>query len=225
MTIKDSMTTPTAFDRITQTLDDFLPDIHDATGGDDLEVLRLSETPSLVAVFTNKVGAASTHYVDLPNLRSELQCNTDLEPRCLLCDLKHRLTKRAILPIYDVSSAEVKVLLVSDTRDPHSLGPQLKAEMRQGGLDKRYLAISRKGYRFTVRSVPAKPSNDMGEVAVADFLAKLESGLISLERVLPVYPNAELWDIPELERSAEAMGLARSDYVGDGGKALEAVTR
>ena len=101
-----------------QTLDDFMPDIPEATGGGDLELLRLSETPSLVVMFTNNVSAASTHYVDLPNLRSELRCNTGLESRCLLCDLKYRLTKRAILPVYDVASAEVKVLLVSDTRSP-----------------------------------------------------------------------------------------------------------
>jgi len=108
-----------------QTLDDFLPETADATGGSDLEVLQLSETPALVTIFTNKVSSSSTHYVDFPNLRSELRCNTGLEFRCLLCDLKYRLTKRAILPVYDVASAEVKVLLVSDTRDPHSLGPQL----------------------------------------------------------------------------------------------------
>jgi hypothetical protein len=207
------------------TFDQFFPDLSDSVGGGELQILRLTETPALVTIFTNKVGAVSTHYVDLPNLRCELRCNTQLESRCLLCDLKYRLTKRAILPIYDVSSAEVKVLLVSDTRDPHSLGPQLKAELRQGGLDKRYLTLSRKSNRFTVKSVPAQPGHDMGEVAVADFLAKLESGLISLERVLPVYGSAELWDVPELERSAKAMGLTRSDYVKAGEKTIEVVTK
>ena len=208
-----------------QTLDDFLPETADATGGSDLEVLRLSETPALVTIFTNKVGSSSTHYVDLPNLRSELRCNTGLESRCLLCDLKYRLTKRAILPVYEVATAEVRVLLVSDTRDPHSLGPQLKAEFRQGGLDKRYLAISRKSNRFTVKSVPAKPGHDMGEAVIADFLAKVKSGQISLERVLPVYANADLWDVPELERSAEASNLVRSDYAGNAVQVVETVTR
>ena len=95
------------------TLDQFLPDLPDSVGGGELQILRLSETPALVAVFTSNVGSSSTHYVDFPNLRSELRCNTDLESHCLLCDLKYRLTKRAILPVYDVASAEVKVLLVS----------------------------------------------------------------------------------------------------------------
>ena len=65
----------------------------------------------------------------------------------------------------------------------------------------------------------------MGEAVIADFLAKFESGQISLERVLPVYANAELWDVPELERSAEALGLVRSDYVGNAGQVAEALTR
>ena len=208
-----------------QTFDDFLPETANATGGSELEVLRLSETPALVTIFTNKVSTVATHYVELPNLRSELRCNTGLESRCLLCDLKYRLTNRAILPVYDIAAAEVKVLLVSDTRDPHSLGPQLKAELRQGGLDERYLALSRKSNRFTVKSVPAKPGHDMGEAVIADFLAKFESGQISLERVLPVYANAELWDVPELERSAEALGLVRSAYAGNAGQVVEAVTR
>ena len=207
------------------TLDQFLPDLPDSVGGGELQILRLSETPALVAVFTSNVGSSSTHYVDFPNLRSELRCNTDLESRCLLCDLKYRLTKRAILPVYDVASAEVKVLLVSDTREPHSLGPQLKAELRQGNLDKRYLALLRKSNRFTVKSLPAKPGHDMGEAAVADFLAKVKSGQVSLEGVLPVYANAELWDVPELERSAEALGLVRSDYVRQAGQVVETVTR
>jgi hypothetical protein len=208
-----------------QTLDDFMPDSPDASGGGDLEVLRLSETPALVAIFTNKIGAAFSHYLDLPDLRAELRCNVGSEHRCLLCDLKHKRTSRAILPVFDVAAARVKAILISDTRDPHALGPQLKAELRKGDLDKRYLALSRVSNKFTVRSVPAKPSNDMGEGAIAGFIEKLKSGLVSLERVLPVYPNSELWELPELERMAEAVGLARADYLGDGGKVLEAVTQ
>ena len=65
----------------------------------------------------------------------------------------------------------------------------------------------------------------MGEAAVADFLAKVKSGQVSLEGVLSVYANAELWDVPELERSAEALGLVRSDYVRHAGQVVETVTR
>jgi hypothetical protein len=206
------------------TLEEFMPDAPDAVSGGDLEVLRLSETPVLLTIFTTTVGDAYTHYVDLPNLRSELQCNIMLEGRCLLCDLKHKRARRAILPVFDVASAQVKALLISETREPHSLGPQLKAEVRKGGLDGRYLVLTRVSNKFRVQSVPAKAGQDMGELMVADFLKKLESGLVSLDRAIPVYLNGELWDVPELERKAEAIGLARSDYVREG-KTLEAAKR
>ena len=60
---------------------------------------------------------------------------------------------------------------------------------------------------------------------MVDFLAKVKSGQVSLEGVLPVYANAELWDVPELERSAEALGLVRPDYAGHAGQVVETVTR
>ena len=71
------------------TLDQFLPDLCDSVGGGELQILRLSETPALVAVFTDKVGSSSTHYVDLPNLRSELRCKGAIH--------FIRLTRRSLL--------------------------------------------------------------------------------------------------------------------------------
>ena len=58
-----------------QTLDDFLPETADATGGSELEVLRLSETPALVTIFTNNVGAVihSLRGVPEPEMRIALQ--------------------------------------------------------------------------------------------------------------------------------------------------------
>ena len=123
-------------------------------------------------------------------------------------------THRAILPVYDVSSTQVKALLISDNRQPHALGPLLKAELRTGGLDKRFLMLTRSGNKFSVQSVPAKEGHDMGEAVVGPFAVRLEKGQITLDRAIPIYPNLELWDVPEIERSAEAMGLKRSDILG-----------
>ena len=41
-----------------KTFDDFLPDAPEATGGGELEVLRLSEAPTLVAAFTKAIAEA-----------------------------------------------------------------------------------------------------------------------------------------------------------------------
>jgi hypothetical protein len=203
------------------TLDDFLPDSPDATGGGDLEVLRLGESPTLVAVFTQVIGEAPTHYVEGANLRAEVHCNLGREGRCLLCDLRRPRTRRAILPIYEVSSCLIKAMLISDSRHSHALGPQLRAQLRAGGLDKRFLLLTRSGNRFTVQSVPAKEGHDMGESVVGPFAERLSNGRVELRRAIPTYPNAELWEIPELERAAEAMGLRRAEYAPVGGTGPE----
>src|SRR5512135_3619995 len=81
-----------------KTFDDFLPDAPEATGGGELEVLRLSVAPTLVAAFTKTIAEAETHYVDGANLRAEVHCNLGREGRCLLCDVRRPRTHRAILP-------------------------------------------------------------------------------------------------------------------------------
>jgi hypothetical protein len=197
---------------MTSTFDDFLPDAAEGTGGGDLEILRITEEPTVVTLFTDRVGKAATHYLALPELRAEVQCNRPHEARCLLCDLRKKRTTRAVLPVFDVQSDQIRALLVSDARYPHALAPLLKGELRKGGLDRRYLAISRKGVKFTVESLPAGDGHDLGETAISQFMEKLEAGAVALDRVLPVYPNAELWNLPELARQAAALGLERSRY-------------
>jgi hypothetical protein len=198
------------------TLDQFLPGASAGAGSVNLDVVRLSETPVVINVFSSSVAAVVTHYVEFSNFRGEVRCNAGLEPRCLLCDQKYKETKRAIMAVYDVASDLIKGLLISDTMSPHALGPQIQAELHKGDLDRRSLLISRVSNKFRVDSVPARTGQNMGERVIADFEKRLKSGEVSLESAIPVYPNLQLWDIPELERRAEAMGLSRSDYVRNG---------
>jgi hypothetical protein len=197
---------------------EFMPDATGAPAGGELETLRLNETPVLVALFTGQVEQTQTHFVEAPNLRAELHCHAGDGSPCLLCDLKYKRTRRAILPVYDVETDQVKVLLVSDSRHPHALGPLLKAELAKGGLDQRYLLLSRQGAKFAVQSVPAPDGGRMGESAIAEFLAGFEGGQLDLTRAIPLYPNEELWDVPEVERKARALGLERSRYVAGRGR-------
>jgi hypothetical protein len=197
---------------MTTTFNDFLPDTAGSVGAGDLEILRVTEESVIVTVFTDQIAQATTHYLDLSELRAEVQCNRAHEAPCLLCDLGKRRTNRAVLPVYDVKSDQVKALLVSDNRHPHALGTLLKAELKKGGLDRRYLAISRSGVKFTVQSLPAGEGNDLGEPAIASFLERLESGAVALDRVLPTYPNIELWNFLELARETAARRLQRDRY-------------
>jgi hypothetical protein len=195
------------------TFDDLFPDSPDATSAGTLEWLRLSEQPAVVVLFTDTIGTTWTHFIDTLSLRAEIRCNAGREEKCLLCDCRLKRTLRAVLPVFDAECSQVRVLLISDNRNPGALGPQIKAELRKGGLDARFLMITRKGNKFSVTSVPAKEGSDMGEDTIAAFLPALQSGAIVLEQTLPTYTNIELWDIPELERRALALGRDRSEYL------------
>ena len=195
--------------------DEIFSDSLDASGVGKLDLVRVNETPVIVSLFTKEVVDVKTHYLG-GSVNCEVQCNRQHESRCLLCDLHDKAITRHLLLVYSVDADAVAVLRVSDTRSPHALGPKLAAEIRQGELDKRFLLISRTGNKYTVSSIPAKDGQDTGERVVKQFLERQEAGKIDLMRAIPIYPNTDLFDVPELERKATAMGAARSDYVAGG---------
>jgi len=79
------------------TLSDIFPEGLETSSG-DLQLIRLSETPSLVVLFTQTIELVDTHYVYYPNLMGEFQCNASSGRRCFLCDISIPLTHRAVLP-------------------------------------------------------------------------------------------------------------------------------
>ena len=193
------------------TLSDIFPESLETYTG-DLQPVRLSETPSWVVLFTQVIEQVDTHYLNYPNILGEFRCNASPGHRCILCDISVPLTHRAVLPAYDFVAAEVRVLLITDSRHPHALGPQIAAELRRGGLAQRILMLTRSRNKFEVKSLSAKPGQDMGEAQIKVFHEELAAGRISLVNALPSRGNTELLDVPEIERAATALGLTRSDY-------------
>lgn len=193
------------------TFDDFMPDASSYSSA-DLDVLRLGETPVVIGLFTFGVATVQTHFVDVPSLRAELHCNVPSESACLLCHVQQPRTNRAVLPVYDVEGDQIRALLVTDSRHPHALGPQLKAEFGKGDLANRYLVVTRKGNKFTVKTVSADASARRGEAEIARFVSRLQANEIDLRRAVAQLRNAQLWEITELDRKATALGLKRSDY-------------
>jgi hypothetical protein len=119
---------------------------------------------------------------------------------------------RVVLPVYDVETDSVKALLVSGAMSPHSLGPQLRVEIDKGGLDERFLLISRRYAKYEVTSTPMTNGAESGEIAIADFMKRLQEGRTSLEGVIPRLSNSELAEIQEVQRKANALGLKQVDY-------------
>jgi hypothetical protein len=195
------------------TLLDVFPQSLDTYTG-DLQVIRLSETHSLIVLFTQVIEQVDTHYLYYPNLMGEFRCNASPGRRCVLCDVSVPRIHRAVLPAYDLVAAAVRVLLISDSSHPYALGPQVVAELRRGGLAERILVVTRSRNKFEVRSLTARPGQDMGESQIRAFQEDLAAGRVSLINALPSRGNAELLDVPEIERAATALGLTRSDYAG-----------
>jgi hypothetical protein len=193
------------------TLSDIFPENLETYAG-DLQLIRLSETPSWIILFTQAIEQVDTHYLNYPNVMGEFRCNAAQGRRCILCDISVPLTHRAVLPAYDLVAAAVRVLLITDSRHPHALGPQIAAELRRGGLTERILMLTRSRNKFEVKGLMAKPGQDMGEAEIKRFQEELASGRISLGNVVPSRGNAELLDVPEIERAATALGRTRSDY-------------
>ena len=193
------------------TLSDIFPEGLETSSG-DLQLIRLSETPSLIVLFTQVIEQADTHYLNYPNLMGEFQCNASSGRRCILCDISIPLTHRAVLPAYDLVAAEVRVLLISSSSHPYALGPQIVAELRRGGLTERILVVTRSRNKFEVKSLTAKPGQDMGESHIKIFQEELAAGRISLSNVIPSRGNIELLDVLEIERAATVLSLTRSDF-------------
>ena len=72
---------------------DVFPESLDTRSG-DLQLMGLSETPSLIVLFTQVIEQADTHYSNYPNLMGEFQCNASSGRRCILCDISIPLTHR-----------------------------------------------------------------------------------------------------------------------------------
>ena len=76
--------------------DEFFPNAPAGAGAGPLDIVRLNETPVVLNVFTDRLAAVTTHYIDFPNFRGEVRCNAGPEARCLLCDLRQKSTRREL---------------------------------------------------------------------------------------------------------------------------------
>ena len=157
-----------------------------------LDVLKLNEQPRIIELFTSDCLEVKTHFVDTGDFRGYVQCNSETEGKCLLCDISQRLETRIILPVYDVETDSIMAMLIPSTVSPSSLGPQLRSEIEKGDLDKRYLMVSRKFDKYTVRSAPISDGAEAGETVIAAFLDQVKAGRASLSDVIKRLPNRDL---------------------------------
>jgi hypothetical protein len=181
--------------------------------GDRFESLAIRERPVTIVAFFTQFARVGLHPgVDIDRQFVHVRCNATDESRCILCDLGEPCKDYFVTPVYFVADAAVRALVISDAHQPHSLGPQYKDELMKGGLDKRFLCISRVSAKYTITSVPAKPGQEMGDRAIKKFLEDLEAGRIRLDDAIARYSNEALLEIESIRRDAEARGLECKRY-------------
>lgn len=191
-------------------LDEFMPDQGPADATPPLTSIRLGEKPAAIVAFLTQFAKVTLHpWVQIDKQYLHVRCNGN---PCLLCDLEYPRKVYFINPVYAVADGGVRALVISDANEPHSLGPQFKAELMAGRLDTRYLFITRVGMKYTLRSRVASPGAELGDREIKKFLEALKEGRVRLADAIPVYSNEYLFDIDSFRRDAEAAGFERSRY-------------
>ena len=194
-------------------LNEFMPDQSNGLLGERFESLALRERPVTVVAFFTQFACVDLHPgVEIDRQFVHLRCNATEKTPCVLCDLGDHRKSYHVTPVYAVADAAVRALVISDAHQPHSLGPQFKDELMKGGLDQRFLCISRVSAKYTITSLPAKAGQEMGERVIKKFLEDLEAGRIRLDDAIARYSNEALLEIESIRREAEARGLDRLRY-------------
>ena len=189
-------------------LAEFMPEQSDGAIGERFESLAIRERPVTIVAFYTQFARVDLHPgVEIDRQFIHVRCNAVDESPCVLCDLGEPRKSYHVSPVFAVAEAAVRALVISDAHQPHSLGPQYKDELMKGGLDKRFLCISRVSAKYTITSIPAKAGQEMGERVIKKFLEDLQAGRIRLDDAIARYSNEALLEIESIRRDAEARGL------------------
>ena len=132
-------------------LDEFMPDLSAEERGPQLQPIQLGEKPMTIVAFLTQFAPVDLHpWVQIDKQNLNVRCNRQGVSPCLLCDLEYPRKVYFVNPVFAVADGAIKALVISDAHQPFSLGPQFKAELTQGNLDKRFLII-----RGCPRSTPS----------------------------------------------------------------------
>jgi hypothetical protein len=171
-----------------------------------LEAVRLDANATPVILFTDRGQPAVVHYLDDPELRGYIRCNTDAPgTRCVLCDVGRVQEHRLLLPVYSPLAKAVAVLAVSRKITPKSLLPQLAPLLKAGAPTLAF--VRREGMGFAVESGPLPAGVDDGAAAVKAFLERRAAGQIRLEDVFPRYDNDQLARVEWIATALALRGL------------------
>lgn len=187
-----------------KTLQDYIAD-PPPTGqvpASSIDIIRIDENEVAVVPFTNETVEVDSHFSSDDEVFGYLRCNGK---GCVLCMIGRKLLPRVILPVYSTAERRVGVLMMSASRRPGALLPQLVPALRSKA---RILAfIARHGTRFSVQVKPLPPDVEDGAHLIRAFQEADAAGTISLVDALQSISNDELRAIPAIQEQLRLRGL------------------
>jgi len=171
---------------------------------DALGYVRVSGDELPVVPFTSEGDLVDVHWLDGEELRGYMLCNGS---NCILCAAGKKASQRVLLPVYNIASNRVEVLLVSTSLQPEALLPQLYQVLETDRPTGVLLSTQRRG-RFTVSPFELQPDTETGEAKIQKFLDDLSEGKIDLKSVIQKVSNKQLSLLPDINRILQVKGIS-----------------
>ncbi|MBK9386593.1 MAG: hypothetical protein IPN34_17405 [Planctomycetes bacterium] len=172
-------------------------------GGQRITDVYLDREPRLVILFTAAMEEASLHFIADPSVRRSALCPGS---GCPLCGLGGAPQLTALLPLYDVESAQVKVLKISSARGPASLRSVLVRHLANPNIANLAVLLRKESnYSYVAEARPLAATAGRGEEAIRAFMLERQEGLELCEALWR--PSAsELCELPTIRAKLDAIG-------------------
>ena len=172
---------------------------NDSTG---LETLGITESLSFLVLFTSMIIECLVHYLKGPELQGYHHCNGD---GCVLCKTGNKVKKRLLLPVYNIQTRRVEVIVMSDSLTPHALLPQLLNLFEsEKNMTKRFVIISKGFDKYSFKVETKKLSKDNREdilEAIARIKEKMDDEGLDISSVIRKTSNAVLRQVESVSET------------------------
>jgi hypothetical protein len=160
---------------------------------------------ALIVTCTKRLYDYSLHYVDYSDLKSYGPYVHCIDPggSCLLCQVGIPVAKKYLTPVFSVESGDVKILTISQSREPFALLPQWVNVFSNKG-SKHLLSIVRDGkFKYYVSLLEFEKVMKVQILPVIkDLWPCSKMGDIDIGSSFPRVSNSTLAEVPEIKSMA-----------------------
>jgi hypothetical protein len=170
------------------------------TDDDRLRLVRVGEEPNLLNLFTTEVAEVKAHFCkDVPELTGPITCpGVD----CPLCFLQNAPRVVQLLPVWNIASESVEVLLIGPQVGPGQLHTELRRAYQMRPADQVLFAVSRQRFIFRVEVKACATALDDARSAFERLLRSAPP----LRKALPALSAKQLAAIDSIRRRLKSVG-------------------